>query len=195
MAQVHLLVPQLDWMSRTTYTSCLRPARNVEVTTLIGKVTCKECRRVERQVRKDGEHPLFYYFNQKPSGWRKVITTPESLWLFMREYTFQSREAFYGVYVDSKKLIIEFKPLSVGSTSQTVLDPGMVFKPAIELNCNCIFLAHNHPSGKAIASQSDVESTEGLIRAGEYLNIAIVDHLICCPNDYYSIREYYPHLF
>lgn len=194
MAQVHLLVPQLPWMSRTAYTACLRPARNLNTTTLTGKITCKECRRIRKGTLKDGEHPLYHFFHQKRLKGRP-IDAPYMVWEYMRKNTFQSREAMYAIYANTKRHVIESSLLSVGTIRETVLIPAMVFKPAIELCATYVYLVHNHPTGCSLPSDTDFKVTEKLIEAGEIMSIELSDHIVCTPGEYTSMRESYPHMF
>ena len=39
-------------------------------------------------------------------------------------------------------------------------------------------IAHNHPSGCPEPSEADIRATRDLMRAGELLKIALVDHVI-----------------
>jgi DNA repair protein RadC len=56
-------------------------------------------------------------------------------------------------------------------------------------------LAHNHPSGDPMPSESDRKLTSDLIRAGRLLDIEVIDHLILGrrsetrTKDYCSLRE------
>ena len=56
-------------------------------------------------------------------------------------------------------------------------------------------LAHNHPSGDPTPSEADIKVTRDLIRAGQFLKIDVLDHVIigrATPErakDYASLRE------
>ena len=41
-----------------------------------------------------------------------------------------------------------------------------------------VILAHNHPSGDPTPSSEDISITKRLVKAGELLNIAVLDHII-----------------
>jgi DNA repair protein RadC len=41
-----------------------------------------------------------------------------------------------------------------------------------------IILMHNHPSGDVSPSYADIKATHDLIRAGQLLNIKVLDHVI-----------------
>lgn len=52
-----------------------------------------------------------------------------------------------------------------------------------------LIVAHSHPAGSISPSPEDLETTEKLIRAGELLEISLVDHAIVTASDLCSLRE------
>ncbi len=53
-----------------------------------------------------------------------------------------------------------------------------------------IVVAHNHPSGRLEPSPEDLEITRRLREAGETLGIPLLDHVIFCPEGYWSFVEH-----
>ena len=60
---------------------------------------------------------------------------------------------------------------------------------ALEHNALSIVLTHNHPSGKLLASDSDIELTQKVKLAAKQLDIHLLDHVIITENGYYSFAE------
>jgi DNA repair protein RadC len=79
--------------------------------------------------------------------------------------------------------------LSKGSISGTVADTRIAFKAAIESLASSIFLFHNHPSGSLQPSDADIKLTKKFIEAGNFLDIAIIDHIIVTDKAYYSFAD------
>ncbi len=53
-----------------------------------------------------------------------------------------------------------------------------------------LIMAHNHPSCNLEPSQSDIELTRKLRKAGEFLELTFLDHLILAPFEgYYSFAD------
>ena len=52
-----------------------------------------------------------------------------------------------------------------------------------------VVLAHNHPSGDARPSTADCQATRKLVRAGEAIELAVLDHLIFAGHDCNSMRR------
>jgi DNA repair protein RadC len=84
---------------------------------------------------------------------------------------------------------------TAGLVARAQADAREVFKAAIAANAAAIVLVHNHPSGDPTPSEADIKVTRDLIRAGQLLKIAVLDHVIIGratperPKDYVSLRE------
>jgi len=70
-----------------------------------------------------------------------------------------------------------------------LIHPREVFKSAIKESSNAIILVHNHPSGDPTPSKEDEEITEELIKAGELLNIKVLDHVVVGDEKHYSFTD------
>ena len=79
--------------------------------------------------------------------------------------------------------------ISIGSISASIVHPREVFKPAIDHLASAIILMHNHPSGELKASRQDIEITKIIYKAGEILDIPLLDHIIIGHSGYLSLRE------
>lgn len=77
----------------------------------------------------------------------------------------------------------------IGSTSEADADPREIFRQAVSDGAQSIVIAHNHPSGIAEPSDSDIEVTKHIITAGRQLDIPLIDHIIVAENHYFSFRE------
>lgn len=116
--------------------------------------------------------------------------SPESVanYLYIH-YNNSTKEEFCILFLDTKNRVISVDTISIGTINQSLVHPREVFRSAILKNCNSIILAHNHPSGDPTPSREDVLITERLIKAGEYLGIKILDHLVIGKNKFISLRE------
>lgn len=79
--------------------------------------------------------------------------------------------------------------ISVGSISASIVHPREVYKPAIDHLASSIILMHNHPSGELKPSRQDIEITHTIQKAGEILDIPLLDHVIIGHAGYLSLRE------
>lgn len=117
------------------------------------------------------------------------LTSPKDakqyLLMRMRDY---KKEIFACMFLDSKNRVIEFEELFIGSLHGAEVHPREVVKQALKHNANAVIFAHNHPSGDAEPSQSDIEITHALKEALALVDIKVLDHMVIA-NDVVSLAE------
>jgi len=100
-------------------------------------------------------------------------------------------EEFHSVYLNTKNEIIGMEMISKGTLNASLVHPREVFKGALLANANALILAHNHPSGNVEPSSADRQVTAILVKAGNILNVNILDHVIVGnKEEYYSFKEH-----
>lgn len=99
------------------------------------------------------------------------------------------REAFLCLYLNVANNVQAYAIISVGGISSTTVDPKVIFQNALLCNASSIVLIHNHPSGALEPSNSDINLTEKLKKAGQVMDIPILDHLIIGAEGYYSFAD------
>jgi DNA repair protein RadC len=121
---------------------------------------------------------------------RTEFTSPESVSDYLKlKISTESKERFICIFVDSKNRLIDCEIMSTGTVDQVVIYPRDIMEKALMCNSTGLIVAHNHPSGSTDPSGSDIRLTEQLKKAGEALNISVLDHMIIGGNDYFSFRE------
>ena len=109
----------------------------------------------------------------------QALTSPQQtrryLQSVLRDY---EQEVFGCLMLDNKHRVIEFRELFKGSISSASVYPREVVKQALADNAAAVILAHNHPSGIAEPSQSDIHITNRLKQALELVDIRVLDHLV-----------------
>lgn len=98
-------------------------------------------------------------------------------------------EEFHILYLNQGLKLIKHDILSAGGMTGTVVDVRVLFKKALILNACRIMVAHNHPSGRDMPSEADIELTKKIKEAGDFLNITLIDHLIVADTNYYSFAD------
>ena len=99
------------------------------------------------------------------------------------------REQFVALHLDIKNRLISREVVSIGHLSAALVHPREVFKAAILANAASIAFVHNHPSGDPEPSREDIDLTRRLIRAGEILGIAVLDHVVVARGGHVSVVE------
>jgi DNA repair protein RadC len=119
-----------------------------------------------------------------------IITSSKAVFNIMQPIIGElQHEEFWIVYLNNSNKVIYKDQLSKGGLTGTLVDARLVFKRGIELNATSIILCHNHPSGKLQPSNADKQITSKLIKAGETLDIKVLDHLIVTENAYFSFAD------
>jgi DNA repair protein RadC len=100
------------------------------------------------------------------------------------------QEVLIVLYLDLKTNLIAKKEVFRGSLNQSLVHPREIFKYAVKYSAYQIILAHNHPSGDPMPSKQDIELTRVIKKAGEMLQIHLLDHIIIGHQKYQSINAY-----
>ena len=98
-------------------------------------------------------------------------------------------EEFWILLLNRANRILSREQISLGGVAGTVVDAKVVYRKALEGAACSIVLCHNHPSGNLNPSQADIDLTRKLKKAGETLDIIVVDHLIVGDGGYYSFAD------
>lgn len=118
----------------------------------------------------------------------KIKSSRDAYEYFAPVLTDLRNEEFWILLLTRNNRIIRRERISQGSTSGTVVDTKMVFKPAIQELASSVLLAHNHPSGQLQPSEADIKITRQLVQAGKMLDIPVCDHLILGGGDISALQ-------
>lgn len=98
-------------------------------------------------------------------------------------------EEFWILLLNRRAEVIGRQQISQGGVSGTVVDAKMIFGRALEVKACSLILCHNHPSGNPQPSQADKSLTSKLVKAGEFLDVFVLDHLIIAGGTYFSFAD------
>ena len=99
-------------------------------------------------------------------------------------------EEFWILYLNNSNKVIHKAQISKGGITGTVVDSRIIFKKAFEQNATSIILTHNHPSGKLLPSDADIQVTKKVKLAGQQLDVTVIDHIIITETGYYSFNDH-----
>ena len=103
--------------------------------------------------------------------------------------TIELQEEFKVLLLNRANEAIGIYPLSKGGITGTVVDQRLVFAVALKCNATGIIICHNHPSGNLKPSNSDITLTKNIKKCADFLEIALVDHLIISNQGFYSFSN------
>ncbi|MCC7142264.1 MAG: DNA repair protein RadC [Candidatus Eisenbacteria bacterium] len=102
---------------------------------------------------------------------------------------FKDREHFAVLHLDSRHRIRGVEIVAIGTLSAAMVHPREIFKGAILSNAASLICGHNHPSGDPLPSDDDRTIHEKLRKAGELLDIEVLDHIVLGDGSYYSVQS------
>jgi DNA repair protein RadC len=105
------------------------------------------------------------------------------------KHLIELQEEFKVLLLNRANHVLGIYPLSRGGVSGTYVDAKLVFSVALKCNASSIIISHNHPSGNLTPSAADKRLTAKLKKAGRYLDITILDHVILSKRGYYSFVD------
>lgn len=101
----------------------------------------------------------------------------------------RGREHFWVLSLSSDNHVVLLELISLGSMSNTVVEPLEVFRFALQKKVAKVILIHNHPSGNSTPSEEDLDITERLIQVGKLVGCPVIDHLIITVEGYTSFAD------
>jgi len=100
-----------------------------------------------------------------------------------------NHEEFWVLALNRRLRVVASKRISTGGISETIVDVRLILKFGIENNASNLVLAHNHPSGNLIPSESDLRLTSDIRQAAKYMNMPLIDHVIVADTGYFSFAD------
>ena len=134
--------------------------------------------------------PKYEAFSDSPTHvQRKFFGNSAEIWTDARaDFGGQNREHFIVYFLDVRhRLIGERWTAAIGSATGVEVHPREIFREAVQRGAVCLIMLHNHPSGDPSPSRQDLELTDRLVKAGELLGIAVLDHIVIAAEGFISI--------
>jgi DNA repair protein RadC len=101
----------------------------------------------------------------------------------------RKQEHFWIIGLDNKSRILFIELLALGQQNRVNMNPSDTFRMAIYKLATQAILVHNHPSGSTDLSKEDQELTDYLYKAGKFLKIEVIDHLVITETNYFSFED------
>ncbi len=121
---------------------------------------------------------------------RPQVTTPaDAARLLLPEMGLLESEQMRVLLLDTKNRLIATVTLYNGTVSACHVRVAEVFREAVRRNATSLILVHNHPSNDPSPSPEDVAVTREIIKAGQLLEVRVLDHLVVGGDTYTSLRE------
>ncbi len=121
---------------------------------------------------------------------RFTVRSPEDAYSYLRtKIGYEKQEVFYVLYLNTKNQVIYERAVFKGSLNASIVHSREVFRFAIQHSAASIVCSHNHPSFDPSPSREDIDVTRRLAEGGKMIGIDLLDHIVVCPQKYFSMKE------
>lgn len=116
-------------------------------------------------------------------------TSAEIFKRFIGKNKIETQELVAVAYLDVSNKVLGVYVHSVGSISSATVDVRLILAGALQMGAVGLIICHNHPSGNLKPSDADKQVTKQLIKACDYHNIRVLDHVIISKDSFYSFAQ------
>ena len=108
-----------------------------------------------------------------------ILSRPEDVRNYLHLHLgSESDEHFWCVFLDNRHRVIAHEVISHGTIDSAAVYPRVIVRKSLSHNAAAVIFAHNHPSGVAEPSDTDVRLTRKLTDALALIDVRVLDHLI-----------------
>jgi len=119
----------------------------------------------------------------------KVTSPADAANLLMSEMMFLEQEHLRVILLNTRNEVLSAPTIYQGSLNTSVVRIGELFRQAVRANAAALIVAHNHPSGDPSPSPEDINVTRQLVKAGQLLDVKVLDHIVIGHQRYVSLKE------
>lgn len=98
-------------------------------------------------------------------------------------------ETVYLLCLDAKCKVLCCREVGEGSVNSANISVRKIVEVALGANATTVVLAHNHPSGLALPSGEDVQTTRRIAAALAAVEIGLADHIVVADDDFVSLAQ------
>lgn len=119
----------------------------------------------------------------------KSLDAEKTLRKYINPNRIDHKEFFWVMLLDNANHLLAIANVGTGSQNSVHINIKEIFQLALKTNAQGIILAHNHPSGRLVASSSDIKFTEKIQELAELLTLTLLDHIIITSESYLSFAD------
>lgn len=130
-----------------------------------------------------------FYMTDRASAPGVLTTLEQCAQYLMPRFFGRKLETVFLLCLDAKCKVLCCREVGEGGTNSTGISIRRVVETALGVNASSVVLAHNHPSGVALPSPEDIQTTRRVAMALQAVEIVLVDYIIVADDDYVSIAQ------
>ena len=129
------------------------------------------------------------YLDDANRGGVVLQSTDEICRYLLPKFAGRTVETFYLVCLDGRRRVNYCGILSEGTLDSVPVFVLQIVETVLAVHASFVIMAHNHPSGFALPSRADIDTTREVIRALGPLSVSVVDHIVVSGEDCVSFRD------
>ena len=120
----------------------------------------------------------------------QALTTLDACGNYLVPYFFgRSNETVFLLCLDAKCKVLCCREVGQGSINSASISVRKIVETAISSNATTVILAHNHPSGVALPSSEDIQTTRRVAAALSAVEVHLADHIVVADGDFVSMVQ------
>lgn len=118
----------------------------------------------------------------------KVLPTLDDCGTYLMPFFKGKQNEFvYLLCLDAQMKVLDCLKVGEGSVNYASVPIRRVVEMALAVGASSVVLAHNHPSGIALPSTEDIQTTRRMAAALSAVEITLADHIVVAEDDYVSM--------
>jgi len=101
----------------------------------------------------------------------------------------RNQETVFLLCLDAKRKVLCCEKVGQGGVNSAGVPIRQIVETALKANASTAILAHNHPSGLALPSREDVQTTRRIAMALQAVEVQMADHIVVADEDYVSMVQ------
>lgn len=120
----------------------------------------------------------------------RALTTLDACGEYLVPFFFgRGNETVFLLCLDAKCKILCCREVGQGSVNSASISVRKIVETALNANATTVVLAHNHPSGVALPSGEDIQTTRRIAAALNAVEVHLADHIIVADGDFVSMVQ------
>ena len=120
----------------------------------------------------------------------EILSTIDKCGAYLVPYFYGRRnETVFLLCLDAKCKVLCCREMGEGSVNSADVPIRRIVETALSANATTVVLAHNHPSGLALPSAEDIQTTRRVAAALSAVEVHLADHIVVADGDYVSMVQ------
>lgn len=135
-------------------------------------------------------HEAARYYQVDRTMREKILPTVAACGEYLVPFFFGRQvETVFLLCLDAKCKVLCCQQVCEGSVNSAGVSVRKIAEMALNAKATTVVLAHNHPSGIALPSAEDIQTTRRVAAALRAIEVALADHIVVADGDYVSMVQ------